>query len=293
MIPSMIPWLAVLILLQDPGDEIRALLRRLESGPPAETAELILRLDQAVDRAEPRVAASVLAEALRADRLPAARRLDLAETLHDLRDDSWIEEAGRIALDDSEAAETRMRAALLMGRAGAPRAEEVGRTLDERLFAEATDDAARALGTHLREGTSREQQRREIDFLMRLPRPAARAALREALFDDQVDAVIRLEIAERLHSAGGFDRVRDARAALERIRKADPGLAARVDRLHAAFRGIRESPSSSLSDEAPAEVPAAAGPREERRSRAGRVNLYVGAGTILLLAALLGWKRKG
>src|SRR5687768_5691097 len=180
-----------LALLQDPaGEEIRSLLRRLESatGTPADTAEILLRLGQAVEQADPRAARTLLGDALRADRLPSARRLDVAETLYNIEDrGSWTAEAGRIALVASEPADTRLRAALLLARANAPRAGEIGRALDERLFSEGTDEAARALGAHLRGGTSRDLQRQEIDFLFRLALPASRLALRGALADDGLD----------------------------------------------------------------------------------------------------------
>ncbi|HKS16525.1 MAG TPA: hypothetical protein VJU16_04380, partial [Planctomycetota bacterium] len=156
---------------------------------------------------------------------------------------------------------------------------------------EGTGEAARALGTHLREGPSLELQRLEIDFLFRLAVPDARLALFEAMTDGDVDPALRLDIAERLHATGGFDRVRDARAALERIRSANASLAARVDRLLAALKGIREDPSSSV---APDTHPPAAKKksREKKDDRTpGRVNLIVAGATAGLLALLLGWKR--
>lgn len=288
--------LLALALLQDPaGEEIRSLLRRLESasGTPAETAEIMLRLGQAVEQAEPREARTLLGDALRADRLPAVRRVDLAETLFNLQDTSWIEDAGRIALDASESPETRMRAALLLARADAPRAAEIGRTLDERLFTEGTDEAARALGAHLREGTSRELQRQEIDYLFRLTVPGARVALRGALADDGLDPALRLEIAERLHASGGLDRRRDARAALERIKERDAALSQRVDRLLSALRGIREEPASGFASEPPSSpVGKKAGRNEKRRRSTDRVNLIVGGTTLIILAVLLTWRRK-
>src|SRR5262245_4087139 len=202
----------ILAQLQDPAEEIRTLLRRLESesNTPAESSDILARLGQAVEQAEPAHARTLLGDAFRSDRFTSARRLDLAETLMGLNDrGTWTEEAGRIALDDSETPETRVRAALLMSRAGAPRAPEVGRTLVERLFSTGTDASARAIGAHLREGPSRDLQKYEIDLLFRLPVPGARAALREALADDDVDPALRVDIAERLHASGGLDRVRD------------------------------------------------------------------------------------
>lgn len=288
--------LLTLLLVQEPvGEEIRTLLRRLESpsNTQAESAEIVLRLGQAVEQVAPGQARTLLGDALRADRLPAARRLDVAETLVGLEDrQSWTEEAGRIAQDSAESAETRMRAALLLARAGAPRAGDVGRALDERLFSEGTDEAARALGTHLREGSSRDQQRLEIDYLMRLAVPAARAALRESLADDGMDPVIRLEIAERLHAAGALDRARDARAALERIRAQSPSTAERVDRLLAALRGIREDPAVAVAPD----PRSAAAKKRDRGERTGdasnRVNLIVGAATLVLLAVLVAFRRR-
>jgi hypothetical protein len=284
-----------LALLQDPaGEEIRTLLRRLESstGTPAETSEVMLRLSQVVEQVEPREARTLLGDAVRGDRIPPARRLDLAETLFSLDDrGSWTEEAGRIALDAAEPPETRLRAALLLARAEAPRAAEVGRALDERLFAEGTDAAAKALGTHLREGTSRDLQRLEVDYLFRLAVPAARAALREALTDDGLDPALRLEIAERLHASGGLDRRRETRAALERIKAQDAALASRVDRLLSA---IREEPTARAA--APANRPATGKPSargQASESDAGRVNLMVAGGTVIALAVLLLWRRKG
>ena len=288
--------LLALALLQDPGEEIRTLLRRLEnpSGTAEESAELLLRLGQAIDQVAPTQARTLLGDALRADRMPSARRLDLAETLIGLEDRaSWAEDAVRIVQDASESAETRMRAALLLSRADAPRAAEIGRALDERLFTEGTEDAARALGTHLREGTSRELQRFEVDLLFRLPIPGGRAALRGALADDGLDPLIRLEIAERLHAAGGILHARDARAALERIRAADPTLAERVDRLMSALSGVREDPAATVSAE-----PTAAGavPRSKKEGAPGgsaaMVNLIVAGGTLILLALLLGFRRR-
>ncbi|HZN62534.1 MAG TPA: hypothetical protein VFC90_09030 [Planctomycetota bacterium] len=289
--------LLALALVQDPvGEEIRALLRRLESstGTPTETAETLLRLNQAVEQIAPSAARNILGEAFRGERMPAARRLDLAETMYGLEDrESWNDEAGRIALDASESAETRMRAALLLARAGAPGAAEVGRTLDERLFAEGTEGAARALGSHVREGTSRDLQRLEIDFLFRLSIPGARAVLRDLLADDAVDPSLRIEIAERLHAAGGLDRVRDARAALERVRGLDATLADRVARLLDALKGIQEDPAFAVT---PDTLPAAGKKprtRERERDSSSRVNLIVAAGTAGLLALLLGRKRRG
>ncbi len=288
-------FLLALALVQDPGEEIRTLLRRLESSTntPTESAESVVRLGQAVEQVAPTQARTLIGNAFRGDRLPTARRLDLAETLFGLEDrQSWIEEAGRIALDDSESAETRTRAALLMARAGAPRAADVGRALDERLFSEGTEEAARALGTHLREGTSREQQLLEIDFLLRLPVPGARAELREILADDAVAPAIRLEIAERLHAAGRLDRVRDARAALERIRALDPSLVERADRLLAALRGIREDPAVAVGPEPASSAAKKRGRHEEKRESPGRVNLIVGGATLALLAVLLITRRR-
>jgi len=287
--------LLALALVQDPGEEIRTLLRRLESATntPAESAEIVVRLGQAVEQVAPTAARTLIGDALRGDRMPTARRLDLAETLYGLEDrESWAEEAGRIALDATEAAETRMRAALLLARAGSPRAAEVGRALDERLFKEGTDEAARALGSHLRSGSSLEQQRREIDYLLRLQVPAALTALREALADDTVDATIRLEIAERLHAAGRLDRVRDARAALERIRAADPSLGDRVRKLLSALGEIREDPASVVAPEPHSAAAKKRTRTEEDRRSPGRVNMIVGGATLVLLAILLGVRRR-
>ena len=294
--PPMAVMFLALLLVQDPaGEEIRSLLRRLEipAGTPAESAEIVARLGQAVEQVARGDARTLLGDALRGDRLPAARRLDVAETLIGLEDrETWAGEAGRIALDDAEPAETRMRAALLLARAGSPRADEIGRTLDERLFGEGTDEAARALGAHLRGGASLEQQRREIDYLLRLPVPAAIAALREALADDSVDPAIRLEIAERLHAAGRLDRVRDARAALERIRAADPSLADRVARLLKSLRGIREEPEVAV-EPVPAASAAKKGGRKEGESRStGRANLAIAGVTVVLVVILLASRRK-
>jgi hypothetical protein len=287
--------LLALAVLQDPGEEIRTLLRRLEnpSGTAEESAEVLLRLGQAIEQVAPAQARSLVGDALRADRMPSPRRLDLAETLIGLDDrTSWTEEVARIVQDAGESADTRIRAALLLARANAPKAEEIGRSLDERLFAEATDDAARALGTHLREGTSRELQRFEIELLFRLPIPGARAAIREALADDGLDPLLRLEIAERLQAAGGITRVRDVRAAVERVRQADPSLADRAGRLLARLQGLREDPASSLSEETA--EPRGHPVRKERPASgsAGRVNLIVGGVTVIVLALLLGVRRK-
>jgi hypothetical protein len=287
--------LLALALVQDPGEEIRTLLRRLESSTntPAESAEIVVRLGQAVEQVAPAAARNLVGEAFRGERMPAARRLDLAETLVGLEDrESWAEEAGRIALDATEAAETRMRAALLLARAGAPRAADVGRTLDERLFKEGTDEAARALGSHLRDGPSLEQQRREMDYLFRLEVPAATTALREALADDDVAAAIRLEIAERLHAAGKLDRPRDARAALERIRAADPALGDRVRKLLGELGEIREDPASVVGPEPRAAAAKKRARAVEDRGSPGRVNVIVGGATLVLLALLLGVRRR-
>jgi hypothetical protein len=292
---AVVVW-AALALLQDPaGEEIRTLLRRLEnlSNTPAESAEIVIRLGQAVEQVAPGQARTLLVDAFRGERMPPARRLDLAETLYGLEDrNSWNEEAGRIALDAAESADTRMRAALLLARAGAPRASEIGRSLDQRLFSEGTEEAARALGAHLREGASLEQQRLEIEFLMRLALPGARTALREAMADDAVDPAICLEIAERLHAARGLDRARDARAALERIRTLEPALAARVNRLLAALRVLGEEPASELAPEKASAAAKKRAPKEKKESSARRVNLIVAAATAALLAVLLGTRRR-
>ena len=297
MVGLMSSLVLALLLLQDPaGEEIRTLLRRLEnpSPTPVETAEIVLRLGQAVEQVAPSQARTLLGDAFRGDRIPTSRRLDLAETLLSLEDGrSWTEEAGRIALDGAEPAETRMRAALLLARADAPRADDVGRALGERLFAEGTDEAARALGAHLRGGASLDQQRREIDYLLRLQVPAAAAALRETLADDAVDPAIRLEIAERLHAAGRLDRVRDARAALEQVRAREPSLGDRVERLLSALRGIREDPASAVASEKGSPAAAKRAREKEARRSPGKVNLIVGGGTLVLLAILLGSRRRG
>lgn len=292
----MVVILLALALVQDPvGEEIRSLLRRLEnpSGTPAESAEIMLRLGQSIEQIAPAEARALIGDAFRGERMPAARRLDLAETLYGLEDRAtWTEEAGRIALDASESADTRTRAALLLARAGSPRASEIGRALDERLFSEGTEDAARALGTHLREGTTRELQRLEVDLLFRLPVPGARAALREALADDYVDPTIRIEIAERLHAAGGISRVRDTRASLERVKSLDPTLAGRVDRLLAVLRGIREDPASEVAPEPPTAAAKNHARKHEKGRSTARVNLIVAGATVVLLALLLGSKRR-
>jgi hypothetical protein len=286
--------LLVVAFLQDPaGEEIRTLLRRLESGSstPVETAEILLQLGQAVDQVAPGQARSLVGDAFRSERLPAARRLDLAETLIGLDDRAtWTEEAERIALDDAEPVETRLRAALLMSRARAPRADEVGRTLDDRLFADGSDAAARALGAHLRGGPSPELQRYEMELLFRLSSPAARLALREALADDGVDALLRLEIAERLHAIQALDRVRDARAALEQVKARDPGLVRRVDKLLGALRGIHEDPAASAEPETGR--PAAKGEKRKERSprKTSKVNLILVIATVLAVGRL--WKRR-
>ena len=288
--------LLTLLFVQEPvGEEIRTLLRRLEStsNTPAESAEIVVRLGQAVEQVAPGQARTLLGDALRADRLPAARRLDVAETLVGLEDrQSWTEEAVRIAQDASESAETRMRAALLLTRAGAPKAADVARTLAERLFSEGTEEAARALGTHLRGGTSRDQQRVDIDYLMKLAIPGARAALRDALADDEVDPVIRLEIAEQLYAAGALDRARDARAALERIKAQSSELAERADRLLAALRGIREDPAVDVAADSRSPSAKRRVRQELRGESPGRVNLVVGAATLVLLAVLVAFRRR-
>jgi len=290
---SMIAILLALSLVQDPGEEIRTLLRRLESttNTPAESAEIVFRLGQAVEQIAPGQARTLLGAAMRGDRLPTARRLDVAETLLGLEDRTWAEDAERIALDAAEPADTRVRAALLLARAGSARADEVRRSVDQRLFSEGTEEAARALGTHLREGTSPEQQRLEIEFLFKLPIPGARIALREAMADDGLDPAIRLEIAERLYAVRALDRVRDARAALERVRSQDPSLAARVNRLLAALREIREDPVGAVGPE-----PVAAARRVHRASDRGHsartVNLAIAGGTAALLAILLATRRR-
>jgi hypothetical protein len=286
--------LLVVAFLQDPaGEEIRTLLRRLESGSstPVETAEILLQLGQAVDQVAPGQARSLVGDAFRSERLPAARRLDLAETLIGLDDRAtWTEEAERIALDDAEPVETRLRAALLMSRARAPRADEIGRTLDDRLFADGSDAAARALGAHLRGGPSPELQRYEMELLFRLSSPAARLALREALADDGVDALLRLEIAERLHAIQALDRVRDARAALEQVKARDPGLVRRVDKLLGALRGIHEDPAASAEPETGRS--AAKGEKRKERSprKTSKVNLILVIATVLAVGLL--WKRR-
>ena len=127
---------------------------------------------------------------------------------------------------------------------------------------------------------------------MRLAVPAARAALRESMADDGMDPVIRLEIAERLHAAGALDRARDARAALERIRAQSPSTAERVDRLLAALRGIREDPAVAVAPD-PRSAAAKKRDRGERRGDASnRVNLIVGAATLVLLAVLVAFRRR-
>ena len=285
--------LLALTLVQDPGEEIRTLLRRLESATntPSESAEIVLRLGQAVEQVAPGQARTLLGDALRADRLPTARRLDVAETLLGLEDRTWAEDAERIALDSAESADTRVRAALLLARAGSARADEVGRSLDQRLFSEGTEDAARALGAHLRDGTSLEQQRLEIDLLFKLPGPGARAALREAMADDGLDPTLRLEIAERLHALRALDRGRDARAALERVRSQEPSLAARVNRLLAALREIREDPAIAVGPESAAKVRRVAHASGQEHSTR-TVNLAIAGGTAALLAILLATRRR-
>ncbi|HEU4338700.1 MAG TPA: hypothetical protein VFS19_01415 [Planctomycetota bacterium] len=289
----MVAILLALTLVQDPGEEIRTLLRRLEgtANTPAESAEIVLRLGQAVEQIAPGQARTLLGDAMRADRLPTARRLDVAETLLGLEDRTWAEDAERIALDAAEPADTRVRAALLLARAGSARADDVGRSLDQRLFSEGTEEAARALGAHLREGTSLEQQRFEIDLLFKLPIPGARAALREAMADDGLVPALRLEIAERLHAARALDRGRDARAALERVRSQEPSLAARVNRLLAALREIREDPAAAVGPE-----PGGSSRRVTRASDGGSsartVNLAIAGGTAAILAILLATRRR-
>lgn len=286
--------LLIVALLQDPaGEEIRTLLRRLESGSstPVETAEILVQLGQAVDQVAPGQARALVGDAFRSDRMPAARRLDLAETLMGLEDRAtWTEEAGRIALDDAESLDTRVRAAMLMSRARAPRADEVGRKLDDRLFTEGTDAAARALGEHLRGGPSPDLQRYEIELLFRFPVPAARVALLDAMADDDVEPALRLEIAERIHASGGLDRVRDARASLEQVKAREPGLEARADRLLAALRGIREDPASSAEPEGSRAAARAAERREKSGRDPSRVNLILVIATVLAVGLL--WKRR-
>ena len=168
--------------------------------------------------------------------------------------------------------------------------EQVGRAVDEGLFREGTDAAARSLGARLREGASRDLQRLEVELLFRLAIPGARSALHEALADEDVEVALRVEIAERLHGSGVLDRARDARAALERLRAREPDLADRIDRLLAAIRGIREDPAATAE---PEEVRASPGkPPEKPRKRrsASRVNLILAVATIAAVALL--WKRR-
>src|SRR5688572_30775367 len=85
IVPLMVAILMALALVQDPvGEEIRSLLRRLEnpSGTPAESAEIMLRLGQSIEQIAPTEARTLIGDAFRGERMPAARRLDLAETLY-------------------------------------------------------------------------------------------------------------------------------------------------------------------------------------------------------------------
>jgi hypothetical protein len=295
----MVALLMALALIQDPAEEeIRTILRRFESGPvpAAESSELLTRLTQAVERvAAPRGVRALLSGALRDERLPAARRLDVAEALFQLEDrETWAADAERLALDAAQSPETRLRAALLLARADHPAAAGVARDLDELLFKEGTDEAAKALGDHLRSGeASPGQQRREIEMLLRLATPAARAALWRSLTDPAFDPGMRLLIAEGLHAAGRIDRVRDAVLALEQVRAADSELASRVDVLLKALRGRREEPRETLAS-APAHPGASPGSAAPPGSSVSpnRVNLIVAGVTALLLALLVGFKRR-
>ena len=295
----MVALLMALVLSQDPAEEeIRLILRRFESGPvpAAETPELLTRLTQAVERAAaPREARSLLSGALRDERLPAARRLDVAEALFQLDDrETWAADAGRVAVDAAQAPETRLRAALLLARADHPAAAAVARDLDEILFKEGTDEAARALGDHLASGeTSPDQQRREIELLLRLATPAARAGLWRALTDSAFDPGLRLLVAEGLHAAGRLDRARDAILALEQVRAADPDLASRVDVLLKALRGRREEPRETVArPDHPDFGPDHSAPPHRSGLTPGQVNLIVAGATVVLLLLLLGFKRR-
>jgi len=295
----MIALLMALAFFQDPAEEeIRVILRRFESGPvpAAETPELLTRLTQAVERAAaPREARSLLSGALRDERLPAARRLDVAEALFQLEDrESWADDAGRVAVDATQPPETRLRAALLLARADHPAAAAVARNLDEALFKEGTEEAARALGDHLASGENTlDQKKREVEMLLRLATPAARAGLWRALTDSSFDPGLRLLIAEGLHAAGRLDRARDAILALEQVRAADPELASRVDVLLKALRGRREEPRETVDRPDPPNSKAAHSARTHPPGLTpGQVNLIVAGATVVLLVLLLGFRRR-
>jgi hypothetical protein len=223
---------------------------------------------------------------------PPALRMEAAESLLRLQDrESWVEEIARVVSDRGIPLELRLRGSLLLFEAGDPRARTLARELDEALFDADTDDSAAELARRVR-SASPELALHGVDLLSRMKSPAARRELEEILADDGAEPTLRLAAAERLEETGGFASPAAALGALNQVRAADAALAARADRLAGSIRRVREEPRETLEREAPASRPASAPAPTPARASAGRVNLWIAAGTVVALALLVGLRRR-